>query len=91
MGGYTCSNEVGMAFVEAINTYKTKKARGYSPKPQGGYMIVINNLMKHLQDYELEGLKLRNKKTKEFKVFSNKEELFYEVYNIYIIYKSNLK
>ena len=54
-------------------------------------MIVINNLMKHLQDYELEGLKLRNKKTKEFKVFSNKEELFYEVYNIYIIYKSNLK
>ena len=28
MGGYTCSNEVGMAFVEAINTYKTKKARG---------------------------------------------------------------
>ena len=54
-------------------------------------MIVINNLMKHLRDYELEGLKLRNKKTKEFKVFSNKEELFYEVYNIYIIYKSNLK
>ena len=54
-------------------------------------MIVINNLMKHLQDYELEGLKLRNKKTKEFKVFSNKEELFYEVYNIYIIYKTNLK
>ena len=28
MGGYTCSREVGMAFVEAINTYKTKKARG---------------------------------------------------------------
>ena len=54
-------------------------------------MIVINNLMKHLQDYELEGLKLRNKKTKEYKVFSNKEELFYEVYNIYIIYKLNLK
>ena len=54
-------------------------------------MLVISNLMKHLQDYELEGLKLRNKKTKEFKVFSNKEELFYEVYNIYIIYKSNLK
>lgn len=54
-------------------------------------MVVINNLMKHLQGYELEGLKLRNKKTKEFKVFSNKEELFYEVYNIYIIYKSNLK
>lgn len=54
-------------------------------------MIVINNLMKYLRDYELEGLKLRNKKTKEFKVFSNKEELFYEVYNIYIIYKSNLK
>ena len=46
-------------------------------------MLVISNLMKHLQDYELEGLKLRNKKTKEFKVFSNKEELFYEVYNIY--------
>ena len=54
-------------------------------------MIVINNLMKHLRDYELEGLKLRNKKTKEIKVFSNKEELFYEVYNIYIIYKTNLK
>ena len=54
-------------------------------------MIVINNLMKHLQDYELEGLKLRNKKTKEFKVFSNNEELFYEVYYIYLIYKSNLK
>lgn len=54
-------------------------------------MLVISNLMKHLQDYELEGLKLRNKKTKEFKVFSNKEELFYEVYNIYIIYKTNLK
>ena len=61
------------------------------PYTIGGHMIVINNLMKHLQDYELEGLKLRNKKTKEFKVFSNKEELFYEVYNIYIIYKSNLK
>ena len=28
MGGYTCSNEVGMAFVEAINTYKINKARG---------------------------------------------------------------
>ena len=54
-------------------------------------MIVINNLMKHLQDYELEGLKLRNKKTKEFKVFSNKEELFYEVYNIYIIYKTKMR
>ena len=54
-------------------------------------MIVINNQKKQLQDNELEGLKLRNKKTKEFKVFSNKEELFYEVYNIYIIYKSNLK
>jgi hypothetical protein len=54
-------------------------------------MVVINNLMKHLQDYELEGLKLRNKKTKEFKVFPNKEELFREVYSIYIIYKLNLK
>ena len=52
-------------------------------------MSVINNLMKHLQDYEIEGLKLRNKKTKEFKVFSTKEELFYEVYRIYIIYKTN--
>ena len=52
------------------------------PYTIGGHMIVINNLMKHLRDYELEGLKLRNKKTKEFKVFSNKEELFYEVYNI---------
>ena len=52
-------------------------------------MIVINNLMKHLQDYELEGLKLINKNTKEFKIFSNKEELFYEVYSIYIIYKTN--
>ena len=47
-------------------------------------MIVINNLMKHLQDYELEGLKLRNKKTKEFKVFSNKEELFMTVYGLYL-------
>ena len=28
MGGYTCSQQVGMAFTEAINTYKTKKARG---------------------------------------------------------------
>ena len=28
MGGYTCSEEVGMAFSEAIHTYKTKKARG---------------------------------------------------------------
>ena len=28
MGGYTCSDEVGMAFVEAINTYKINKARG---------------------------------------------------------------
>ena len=28
MGGYTCSEVVGMAFVEAINTYKIKKARG---------------------------------------------------------------
>ena len=28
MGGYTCSREVGMAFVEAINTYKINKARG---------------------------------------------------------------
>ena len=55
----------------------------------GGYMLVINNLMKHLQDYELDGLKLINKKTKEFKIFPNKEELFYEVYNIYIIYKMN--
>ena len=54
-------------------------------------MLGINNLIKHLRDYELAGLKWRNKKTKEFKVFSNKEELFYEVYNIYIIYKSNLK
>ena len=41
-------------------------------------MIVINNLMKHLQDYELEGLKLRNKKTKEFKILRN------EFPNIYI-------
>ena len=48
-------------------------------------MIVINNLMKHLQDYELDGLKLINKNTKEFKIFSNKEELFYEVYSIYNI------
>ena len=54
-------------------------------------MIVIINLIKHLRDYELEGLKMRKNKTKEFKGFSNKEELFYEVYNIYIIYKSNLK
>ena len=52
-------------------------------------MVVINNLMKYLQDYELDGLKLRNKKTKEFKIFPNKEELFYEVYSIYIIYKTN--
>lgn len=52
-------------------------------------MSVINNLMKHLQDYEIEGLKLKNKKTKEYKVFSNKEELFHEVYRIYIIYKIN--
>ena len=52
-------------------------------------MSVIDNLMKYLQDYELEGLKLRNKKTKEFKFFSNKEELFHEVYRIYIIYKIN--
>ena len=52
-------------------------------------MVVINNLMKHLKDYELEGLKLINKNTKEFKIFSNKEELFYEVYSIYIIYKTN--
>ena len=28
MGGYSCSREVGMAFVEAINTYKINKARG---------------------------------------------------------------
>ena len=28
MGGYTCSLQVGMAFTEAINTYKIKKARG---------------------------------------------------------------
>ena len=28
MGGYSCSEVVGMAFTEAINTYKTKKARG---------------------------------------------------------------
>ena len=28
MGGYTCSREVGMAFSEAIHTYKIKKARG---------------------------------------------------------------
>ena len=28
MGGYSCSREVGMAFVEAIDTYKIKKARG---------------------------------------------------------------
>ena len=28
MGGYSCSKEVGMAFVEAINTYKINKARG---------------------------------------------------------------
>ena len=55
----------------------------------GGYMLVINNLMKHLKDYELDGLKLRNKKTKEIKIFSNKEELFYEVYSIYIIYTTN--
>ena len=55
----------------------------------GGYMLIINNLMKHLQDYELDGLKLINKKTKEFKIFPNKEELFYEVYSIYIIYKIN--
>ena len=27
-GGYTCSREVGIAFSEAINTYKIKKARG---------------------------------------------------------------
>ena len=47
-------------------------------------MVVINNLMKHLQDYELKGLKLRNKKTKEFKVFSNKEELFMTVYGLYL-------
>ncbi|MDD7451652.1 MAG: hypothetical protein PUK76_11470 [Treponema sp.] len=52
-------------------------------------MSVINNLMKHLQDYELEGLKLKNKKTKEYKIFSTKEELFHEVYSIYIIYKMN--
>ena len=52
-------------------------------------MSVINNLMKHLQDYEIEGLKLKNKKTKEFKVFSTKEELFHEVYSIYIMYKIN--
>ena len=52
-------------------------------------MSVINNLMKHLQDYEIEGLKLKNKKTKEFKIFSTKEELFHEVYRIYIIYKIN--
>ena len=37
-------------------------------------MLVISNLMKHLQDYELEGLKLRNKKTKEFKARSAKKE-----------------
>lgn len=54
-------------------------------------MVVIDNLMKHLQDYELEGLKLINKKTKELKAFSNKEGLFHEVYSIYIIYKINLK
>ena len=28
MGGYTCSQQVGIAFVEAINTYKINKARG---------------------------------------------------------------
>ena len=28
MGGYTCSELVGMAFTEAIHTYKIKKARG---------------------------------------------------------------
>lgn len=28
MGGYTCSEEVGEAFAEAIDTYKIKKARG---------------------------------------------------------------
>ena len=28
MGGYTCSEVVGTAFVEAINTYKINKARG---------------------------------------------------------------
>ena len=48
-------------------------------------MVVINNLMKQLKDYELDGLKLINKKTKEFKIFPNKEELFYEVYSIYNI------
>ena len=59
-------------------------SRGDIPYTIGGHMIVINNLMKHLQDYELEGLKLRNKKTKEFKVFSNKEELFMTVYGLYL-------
>lgn len=52
-------------------------------------MLVINNLMKHLKDYEIDGLKLINKNTKEYKIFPNKEELFYEVYSIYIIYKTN--
>ena len=28
MGGYTCNPQVGMAFQEAINTYKINKARG---------------------------------------------------------------
>ena len=28
MGGYTCSQQVGIAFTEAINTYKINKARG---------------------------------------------------------------
>ena len=45
-------------------------------------MSVINNLMKHLQDYELDGLKLINKKTKEYKIFPNKEALFYEANHI---------
>ena len=45
-------------------------------------MLVTNNLMKHLQDYELDGLKLINKKTKEFKIFPNKEELFHEANHI---------
>ena len=58
-------------------------------KSNGGHMSVINNLMKHLLDYELEGLKLRNKKTKEFKISPNKEELCYEIYSIHIIYKTN--
>ena len=55
----------------------------------GGIMKVINNMLEQLKGYEVDGLRLINKDTKEVECFSTKEELFITVYGLYL--KINFK